>query len=131
MSNLNNNTTQLESLLVKINALPDADSGGGSVETCTVTVSMSGLGATFFVTAYENGQTCGKSQNVASNRSVVLENVVRGSYIVCTGSTALNLSGGLLYVSTNGDVVNHGGNGYDTALYFTVNSDATINIMYD
>lgn len=38
MSNLNNNTTQLESLLAKVNALPEA--GGVSMETCTVQISI-------------------------------------------------------------------------------------------
>jgi hypothetical protein len=44
MSNLNNNTVQLEALLAKVNALPEAGggggSGGGSAETCTVTLNV-------------------------------------------------------------------------------------------
>lgn len=39
MSNLNNNTAQLEDLLAKVNALPDAGSGGSSGGTVTVLVS--------------------------------------------------------------------------------------------
>lgn len=43
MSNLNNNTTQLEALLAKVNALPDAGSGGGGSSGGTVTVLVSGI----------------------------------------------------------------------------------------
>ena len=42
MANFTNNTTQLQSLLEKVNALPDAGSGG-SVETCTVTFNLEQL----------------------------------------------------------------------------------------
>lgn len=52
MANFTNNTTQLQNLLAKVNALPEAGSGGGasggSVDTCTVTIitelkAMSGV----------------------------------------------------------------------------------------
>lgn len=46
MSNLTNNTTKLEALLAKVNALPEADSGegGASVEAWTGVVDTSGGG---------------------------------------------------------------------------------------
>lgn len=39
MSQLETNTTDLQAILAQVNALPDAGSGGGGVETCTVTIS--------------------------------------------------------------------------------------------
>ena len=36
MANFTNNTTQLQNLLAKVNALPEAGSGGGSLETGTL-----------------------------------------------------------------------------------------------
>lgn len=36
MSQLTQNTTDLDALIAKANALPDAGSGGGTLETCTV-----------------------------------------------------------------------------------------------
>lgn len=62
MSQLDTNTTNLQSILETINALPEAGSGGGggSVETCTVTAIKEGPGTSAFteiiVTRYINGQ---------------------------------------------------------------------------
>lgn len=39
---LQTNNTNLQALIDKANALPEAGSGGGSVETCTVTVTFTG-----------------------------------------------------------------------------------------
>ena len=44
MSQLTQNTADLDALIAKANALPDAGSGGGgAVETCTVTVTFTGV----------------------------------------------------------------------------------------
>lgn len=51
MSNLNNNTATLESLLVTINALPEAS----SVETCQVTITSNG-NAKISYTTISSGQ---------------------------------------------------------------------------
>lgn len=42
MSKLTTNTADLQAILDKVNALPNAGSGGGSVETCTVTITQIG-----------------------------------------------------------------------------------------
>lgn len=48
MSNLNNNTTQLEALLAKVNALPEAGSGGTDTSDATVTADEIFAGETAY-----------------------------------------------------------------------------------
>ena len=85
---LTDNTTALEALRDQANALPDAGSGGGTVETCTVIISnVSDYGVTggnISFTTYNNGtfstvapaisvtQTPYTIENVVVNSSVML-----------------------------------------------------------
>lgn len=48
MSNLNNNTTQLEALLAKVNALPEAGSGGTNTSDATATAEEIFAGETAY-----------------------------------------------------------------------------------
>ena len=89
---LQTNNTNLQALIDKANALPDAGSGsGGNVNTCTVKIInqittlghyIHGLGYTYMDTT---GQitTAYTDYGYAANQSteVVLENVICGSYI--------------------------------------------------
>lgn len=86
MSQLTTNTTSLQAILDTVNALPEVGSGGGSVETCTVTVAgsfeiihivatilLDGEIVTTMPTARDDGFT-----------SFTLENVVRGTSVFVT-----------------------------------------------
>lgn len=114
MSNLNNNTTQLEALLAKVNALPEVGStddlnatiteletkvstlntaldgkaaGGGSFETCTVTVNVTGDASNIqhvVATTVENGslsQYVFMEGDLVATKSMTIENVLCGSTI--------------------------------------------------
>lgn len=86
MSNLNNNTTQLEALLVKVNALPDA---GG--KTCTIQINNTvSTMWSYSYTTYDGTRFSGKCnddmyEGVGVN-NVTISNVVCGSVVTVVGS---------------------------------------------
>lgn len=63
MSKLEQNTTALDEVLAMVNALPDAGSGGGGVETCTVTVNDVGNVNYLTHMRYVNGEFIPTSVN--------------------------------------------------------------------
>lgn len=69
-----------------VDALPDAGSGGGSVETCTVQFSENGLVGRIIYEAYENGTVVSKQVSINDYQGGVLndtfENVVIGSSLI-------------------------------------------------
>jgi hypothetical protein len=114
MSNLNNNTARLEALLAKVNALPEVGStddlnatiteletkvstlntaldgkvaSGGSFETCTVTVNVTGDTSNIqhvVATTVENGslsQYVFMEGDFVATKSMTIENVLCGSTI--------------------------------------------------
>ena len=95
MSQLTQNTTDLDALIAKANALPDAG-GGGSVETCTVTIS--GTSAVIGCTVFKNNEI---STAYNTGSSVTFENVVCGSAITIPGVY-------ITYDATDGEFVNIG-----------------------
>lgn len=100
MSQLNNNTTALQEILATVNALPEAGGSGGSVETCTVTLTIA-PGSTSTIPAY--CATC----YVGANKTPTYANMnnnptsvpITDSYTVCKDS--------LCAVSTPGKQVNN------------------------
>lgn len=94
MSQLEANTVSLQSILSAVNALPDAGSGGGggSVETCTVSIScFDSENAAYAYSAYENGQIVAKgSTSGFESNPLVITNVVCGSAIYINNNYYMN-----------------------------------------
>ena len=90
MSKLEQNTTSLDEVLAMVNALPDA--GGGSVGTCTVTVTASDGNITNLCYTSANG---GQIETVyidpVGSKTKTLSNVVCGSFVAVIPSV-LNFS---------------------------------------
>lgn len=92
MSNLSKNTTDLQAILDAVNALPDAgggSGGGGSVETCDVTVSLlEGQIRSYAYTGLVDGELVTVHQGRAFGSTVTLTNVVVGSLFSCVSMDA-------------------------------------------
>lgn len=115
----NTYTTKLTELEAAINALPDAGSGSGSVETCTVTVT----GCRHVVyTGLEDGNMVAMVSNGTNNSSSHTVQVCKGMPIVCCylrGLTVYNQTGTMKQLSS-----------YSTYYYaFTASTDATIGFI--
>lgn len=83
MSQLTQNTVDLDALIDKANALPDAGSGGGggtAVETCTVITPSYFIGM-IAATIYENGTLSVACIDCMTPRTFTIENVVCGSML--------------------------------------------------
>lgn len=109
---LQTNNTNLQALIDKANALPEAGSGGGgSVETCTVEItSDDGNVAMYSATTFQNGEYgCIYSQIKAYLPTPIsISNVICGTYIYLQSTYAL---GG--FTCTNCEFFRHGsGSGY-------------------
>lgn len=69
-----------EDILVKV---PAGGSGGGSVETCTVTINnVSATPGYCHATSFEDGSNCYKSVYLAPNKNTTITNVLRNTVIV-------------------------------------------------
>lgn len=89
---LQNEQTELQSLLDAVNALPDAGGGGASVETCTVTAEDIGVGNANYpfivcATVFRNNQisVAFESFNAESVPTVTISDVVCGSTVSVFG----------------------------------------------
>ena len=81
---LQTNNTNLQALIDKANALPEAGSGGGGVETCTVTLTVTTGIARYGATKYVDGiLTCENSISMGAV-NLTLNNVVKGSCLTVT-----------------------------------------------
>ena len=132
---LQTNNTNLQALIDKANALPEAGSGtgGGSVETCTVTIDNE-----IYYCSWGLFYSClidGKVELVATNlefESKILENVIKNSYITVKidghdGSiSSSTFSGGVSVVKTFAP----SGTGYlgECMSVWQVTSDGTVAI---
>ena len=118
MSNLNNNTTQLEALLAKVNALPGAGSGGTDTSDATASASDILSGKTAYVSgtkvtgtiAFQEAKTITPSTldqvaissgyyasgdvTVKGDANLVASNIVSGKSIFGVVGTATTGSGG-------------------------------------
>ena len=83
MSQLERNTTTMQTILATVNALPEAGSGGASIETCTVTVECNALAnyRPYYISYMTNEDVPAKVITNNSSTSVTLQNVLCGSVI--------------------------------------------------
>ena len=77
-SRLQTNNSNLQSLIDKANALPNAGSGSGSVETCTVTITTDSI-TRYSVTKYVNGAFVTECEKGYGEPEITIDNVVKGS----------------------------------------------------
>lgn len=83
-SRLQTNNTNLQALINKANALPDAGSGGSgaNIETCTVTITTAlGYIHSVLATQYQNEQITGYQEKDLLTNTLTILNVVKGSII--------------------------------------------------
>lgn len=80
MANFTNNTTQLQNLLAKVNALPNAGGGGGdstTPETHTIVVVNNTMASFEFIyIVFENGKYVYKWEYITDECTETFENVV-------------------------------------------------------
>lgn len=79
MSKLEQNTTALDEVLAMVNALPDAGSGGGGVETCSLTYSDEGLGVYGVYMSYVDGAYVPQVVGYPGMEETTYHNVVKNS----------------------------------------------------
>lgn len=84
--------TELENV---INSLPNADSGTtGEVETCSVKISVdTGFIAKYWYSSFSEGQITSNRVDNVGNSTVLIENVVSGTFISIV-PTSVNLTAG-------------------------------------
>lgn len=77
------NNTRLSALVETAESLPDAGSGGGGVETCTVTLKSVGVGylREIYTTQYVDGSLIQYNNIAPFSNTVTIENVVCGTVI--------------------------------------------------
>lgn len=96
---LSGNTEKINELLSKINALPEAGSGGsgGTVETCTVVINSTGPITNVVAMVLADG-SFGITEGGEGNTSCTFENVVKGSIIVFrTAEKSISFENATLY----------------------------------
>ena len=99
---LSGNTEKINELLSKINALPEAGSGGGSsggasVETCTVVINSTSPITNVVAMVLADG-SFGITEGGDGDTSCTFENVVKGSIIVFrTPSKSISFENATLY----------------------------------
>lgn len=110
---LQTNNNNLQSILNKVNALPEAGSGGGSVESCTVRLVSNGPGdCTVYYVSPTNGVTSISFKGMMEEPSITVQkNTIlcwaTGSLISVTGS-ATKLYGGAINVAGDCSVIYNG-----------------------
>lgn len=117
--------TRLSALVETAESLPDAGTGGGGVETCTVTIvePQSGVSLLLYITRnYENGVFSAKiwdTRKETITYPFILENVPRNSLIVMEYSQRAykpTITGGVEFM----------GNGTYGEMVYLVTSDGTV-----
>lgn len=84
-------TSLLTDLETAIDALPEAGSGGGSIDTCTVQITLaSGTISAWIGTAFREGsiqaESSGSYDSSLNRKTLILENIVCGSGLMFTVS---------------------------------------------
>ena len=95
-SRLQTNNTNLQALIAKANALPNADaggsSGGGSIETCTGTMTFSGIPAPNMATIHYVGTDLQLRSKLFEEGSTFV--CMKNSIIYITGWSSMSTASG-------------------------------------
>ena len=126
---IKNNITSLQSILDKVNALPEAggESGSTSYNTCIVEVTTNIRSAAIYSTIDENGKMITTWTQVNNSNTYSLT-VICGSYIFVP--VASSLPGYII----NGDaefIETQGGYSIHRTMVFKINGTSTINCYDD
>lgn len=81
MSQLTQNAADLDALIAKANALPDAGSGG-TVETCTVTITNAWCANNIYATVYDGSVTTNDVITADLPATITISNMVVGGTII-------------------------------------------------
>jgi hypothetical protein len=99
---LQTNNTNLQALIDKANSLPDAggSGGGGSIETCTLTLRgacpLNGDETVHYINSSLTAQSADFPDMMATNTLTVVKN----SFVFFVGSLTLGASGGITRITT-------------------------------
>lgn len=89
------NNANLQECIDKANTLPDANGGGGSIETCTVTIEVAQTlgGELQYVVAYTNANGVAVTEELTSDRWLPVEytlTVAKNTLLFCEGYPTLH-----------------------------------------
>ncbi len=88
MAQLTTNTTGLQTILSAVNALPEAGSGGATVDTCTFTIT--GGGCIMCATTFEDGEFA-VLKYTADDMATSIDNVVCKTMVFIRGAQSADL----------------------------------------
>lgn len=120
---LNQNTTDLQSILDAVNALPEADGSGISLETCTVTITA---GSTIYSITYMTVDA-----NGAPIYTCITPNSTATQTLTCLCNSAIAINYNRYLPLSNSGYFNNCSKLHNSAYFCSVglgNTDATIYI---
>ena len=133
INRIKNEVNEQEKLIAEldaaVDALPEADSSGGNIETCTLNLDFTATSGCELVayTAYENnvvvGKVIGYIMNMETYETIVLENLVCNSAVFIYGGAGWTNSA---IIPTNVSVLGHSNDIAIICAPTTPNTNATI-----
>ena len=127
---INSNNALIDEAIAKANALPDAGSGGGGVETCTVVLNYIGLSSydyieTKAVVLINDTQTWEATPPNIQSPTLTIQNVVCNTLLTFTSETDFD------YIETSVDIFHDFKCGWSAFITANNGDTITINIYVD